>query len=86
MVPIVTDMIKCFIDRREAYQIRILAYKRFYAPLPLAVPKLLRLRFLDRRTPTRGIKNQEEVIQALRDYNGVSVVAKCERRPRSRSR
>lgn len=64
-------MIKPFIDKREAYQMRMLAYKKFHAPLPLGVPKNLFLLYMDRKTANRGIKNQDEVLEILSSYPGV---------------
>lgn len=64
-------MIKPFIDKREAYQMRMLAYKKFHAPLPLGVPKNLFLLYMDRKTANRGIKNQDEILEILSSYPGV---------------
>ena len=64
-------MIKPFLDKREAYQMRMLAYKKFHAPLPLGVPKNLFLLYMDRKTANRGIKNQDEVLEILSSYPGV---------------
>ena len=64
-------MIKAFIDKREAYQMRMLAYKKFHAPLPLGVPKNLFLLYMDRKTANRGIKNQDEILEILSSYPGV---------------
>lgn len=65
-------MIKCFLDKKEAYQIRMLAYKRYKAPLPLQPPKKLYLLHVDRATANRGIKNQDEITAILQNYPGVS--------------
>ena len=32
-------MIKCFLDKKEAYQVRMLAYKRYHVPLPRGAQK-----------------------------------------------
>ena len=66
-----TDMINCFANKKEAYQIRMLAYKRFNAPIPLEPPKLLYLLYVDRATKNRGIRNQDEVIAYLKNFKGV---------------
>ena len=50
---------------------RMLAYKKFHAPLPLGVPKNLFLLYMDRKTANRGIKNQDEVLEILSSYPGV---------------
>lgn len=71
-------MIKCFIDKKEAYQIRMLAYKRYQPPLPLNAPAKLHLLYVDRATKDRGIKNQEEVNVVLRNIKNVRVVVECE--------
>ena len=64
-------MIRPFLSKREAYQMRMLAYKKFHAPLPLGVPKNLFLLYMDRKTANRGIKNQDEVLEILSSYPGV---------------
>ena len=66
-------MIKCSVDKKEAYQIRLLAYKRYGAPLPLQPPAKLHLRYVDRKTRDRGIKNQEEIMEILQTTNDVRV-------------
>lgn len=66
-------MIKCFIDKKEAYQIRLLAYKRYRAPLPLYPPAKLHLRFVDRNTRDRGMINQAEIVSILQNTNDVCV-------------
>lgn len=71
IVPITTDMVNCFLNRQEAYQIRMLAYKRFNVPIPTEPPKQLYLLFIDRATKNRGIRNQMEVIAYLKNYTGV---------------
>lgn len=64
-------MIRPFLSKREAYQMRMLAYKKFHAPLPLGVPKNLFLLYMDRKTANRGIKNQDEILEILSSYPGV---------------
>ena len=71
IVPIVTDMVKCFLSKKEPYEIRMLAYKRYQAPLPLQPPQKLNLLFVDRGTTTRGIYNHEEIVELLSYYPGV---------------
>ena len=73
IVPIITDMIKCFIHKKEAYQIRLLAYKRYRAPLPLSPPDKLHLRFVDRKTRNRGMINQDEILSILQNTNDVNI-------------
>lgn len=73
-MPIVTDMIKCFLDKKEAYQIRMLAYKRYHVPLPLEAPTKLHLRYIDRATANRGIQNQDDVNVVLRNITDVGVI------------
>ena len=73
IVPIVTDMTKCFMHKKEAYEIRMLAYKRYQAPLPLHSPKKLYFLFVDRGTVTRGIYNHEEIVELLSYYPGVVI-------------
>ena len=67
-------MIKPFIDKREAYQMRMLAYKKFHVPLPLEAPKNLYLLYVDRKTADRGIKNQDEILEILSSYPGVCIL------------
>lgn len=67
-------MIKCFLDPKEAYQMRMLSYKRFKAPLPMAPPKKLYLLFVDRATANRGIKNLEEILVILRNCTEVGLI------------
>ena len=64
-------MIRPFLSKREAYQLRMLAYKKVHAPGPLGVPKNLFLLYMDRKTANRGIKNQDEVLEILSSYPGV---------------
>lgn len=72
IIPIVTDMDNCFIDKKEANQIRILAYKRYRPYLPVTAPSKLALRFIDRSTANRGISNLAEIIELLQRQNGVA--------------
>lgn len=72
IIPIVTDMDKCFMKNMEANQIRMLAYKRYKPYLPTTSPSKLALRFVDRNTANRGIKNVEEIVELLKNQNGVS--------------
>lgn len=73
-MPIIRDMDKCFLDKKEANQIRMLAYKRYRPYLPTTSPSKLALRFIDRSTPNRGIKNLAEIVELLKHVNGVSSV------------
>ena len=66
-------MIKPFLDKREAYEMRMLAYKKFKAPLPLEAPEKLFLLYMDRKTVDRGIKNQDEILEILSSYPGVGI-------------
>ena len=62
------------LDKREAYQMRMLAYKKFHVPLPLEAPKKLYLLYVDRKTADRGIKNQDEILEILSSYPGVCIL------------
>ena len=65
-------MNKPFLNKKEAYQIKLLAYKRYNTPLPLTAPAKLHVRFVDRSTKDRGIQNQEEIIEILKHIPEVS--------------
>ena len=67
-------MNKPFIDKKEAYQIKLLAYKRYRAPLPLSSPAKLHLRFVDRSTKDRGIQNQDEIVEILKNMPDVRIM------------
>ena len=78
-------MNKPFLNKKEAYQIKLLAYKRYNTPLPLTAPAKLHVRFVDRSTKDRGIQNQEEIIEILKQIPDVSLNEREMRKMRKKS-